>query len=93
MERTVARQARRLEVLERLPEALAVIDPDGRIFQDDRPLASMVVPLIQAEGMGLVTFDRGLNAADQVARREGVPRATIFRILDAEGGFDGSLSE
>lgn len=72
-------------LLERLPEALAVIDPDGRIFQDNRPLASMVVPLIQAEGMGLVTFDRGLNAADQVARREGVGAARIFRILDAEG--------
>jgi polysaccharide deacetylase 2 family uncharacterized protein YibQ len=44
-----------------------------------------VVPLIKSQGRGLITFDRGLNAADQVARREDVPSATIFRQLDAEG--------
>ncbi len=73
------------QLLERLPEALAVIDPDGRMFQDNRPLATMVVPILQAEGLGLVTYDRGLNAADQVARRSGLGAARIFRKLDAEG--------
>lgn len=68
-----------------LPDAVAVMDLGVGGFQDDRPLATQVVPLIKSQGRGLITFDRGLNAADQVARREDVPSATIFRQLDAEG--------
>ena len=68
-----------------LPESVAVIDLDIGGFQDQRPLATLVLPVIKGEGRGLVTYDRGLNAADQIARREGVPAAVIFRRLDAEG--------
>lgn len=68
----------------RLPEAVAVIDADGTAFQNDRPLAGQVVPVLAEQGRGLVTFDQGLNAADQVARRAGLPAATIFRRIDAE---------
>lgn len=68
-----------------LPETVALIDTAASGFQDNRPLSSLVVPLIKAQGRGLVTFDRGLNAADQVARREDVPAAVIFRSLDGEG--------
>ncbi|GLS88012.1 hypothetical protein GCM10010873_29860 [Cypionkella aquatica] len=73
-----------------LPEAVAVMDIGAAGFQDNRPLATMVVPLVKDQGRGLVTFDAGLNAADQVARREGVPAAVIFRDLDA-GGEDSPL--
>jgi len=52
-----------------LPEAGAVVDLPEGGFQDDRAL----------------TFDKGLNAGDQVARREAVPAALIFRELDAGG--------
>ncbi|MEO6298484.1 MAG: divergent polysaccharide deacetylase family protein, partial [Paracoccaceae bacterium] len=68
-----------------LPESVAVIDQDLGGFQDNRPMASMVLPILQDEGRGLVTYDRGLNAADQIARRDGVPAAVIFRRLDGEG--------
>lgn len=68
-----------------LPEAVAVIDLASGGFQDDRGLAAQVVPIVKAQGRGLITFDRGLNAADQVARREDVPAATVFRQIDAEG--------
>ena len=68
-----------------LPESVAVIDQDLGGFQDDRPMAGMVLPILQDEGRGLVTYDRGLNAADQIARRDGVPAAVIFRRLDGEG--------
>jgi hypothetical protein len=68
-----------------LPESVAVIDQAIGGFQDQRPLAKMVLPVIQGEGRGVVTYDRGLNAADQIARRNGVPAAVVFRILDAEG--------
>lgn len=68
-----------------LPQAVAVMDIGAGGFQDDRPLAALVVPLIASQGRGLLTFDKGLNAADQVARRDGLPAATIFRALDVEG--------
>ena len=55
-----------------LPEAVAVMDLGAKGFQDNRPLATMVVPIIKDQGRGLVTFEAGLNAADQVARREDV---------------------
>jgi hypothetical protein len=68
-----------------LPESVAVIDQDIGGFQDQRPLATLALPVIKGEGRGLVTYDRGLNAADQIARREGVPSTVIFRRLDGEG--------
>ncbi len=33
----------------------------------------------------MLTWDQGLNAADQVARREDVPAAVAFRDLDGAG--------
>ena len=68
-----------------LPESVAIVDQDLGGFQDQRPLATLVLPVIKGEGRGLVTYDRGLNAADQIARREGVPAAVIFRRLDGDG--------
>lgn len=69
---------------ERLPEAVAVIDPTGGIFQNDRQMAAQIVAILAGQGRGLVTFDQGLNAADQVARRDGLPTTTIFRRIDLE---------
>lgn len=73
------------KLTETLPESVALIDTADATFQDNRGLAGEVVTLLAAQGRGVVTFDRGLNAADQVARREGVPSATIFRSLDDDG--------
>ncbi len=69
----------------RLPEAVGLIETPEPRFQDDRTLAADVVTLLADQGRGLVTYDRGLNAADQVARRENLPSATIFRSLDDDG--------
>ncbi len=68
-----------------LPEAVAVVDLATGGFQDDRPLATLVVPIIKGQGRGLLTYDRGLNAADQVARRDDLATIAIFRSLDGEG--------
>lgn len=68
-----------------LPEAVVVMDLDKGGFQDDRSLSTQVVTVVKEMGRGLLTYDRGLNAADQVARREGLPAAVIFRELDAQG--------
>jgi uncharacterized protein len=67
-----------------LPQAVAVMEQPVPVFQDDRPLATQIVPILAAQGRGLVTWDQGLNAADQVALREGLPSATAFRSLDGE---------
>jgi uncharacterized protein len=68
-----------------LPEAVAVVDTEEASFQNDRPLATQIVPILAAQGRGLLTWDRGLNAADQVARREGLVSAVIFRRIDGDG--------
>jgi polysaccharide deacetylase 2 family uncharacterized protein YibQ len=68
-----------------MPEAVAVLDRMTGGFQESLELARQAVPIVAEQGRGIVTYDLGLNSADQVARREGVPRATIFRVLDAEG--------
>jgi polysaccharide deacetylase 2 family uncharacterized protein YibQ len=70
-----------------LPEAVAVMDLAEPLFQDRRPVASLVVPVVGAQGRGLLTWDRGLNAADQVARRDDVPAAVVFRDI---GGTDSA---
>ena len=68
-----------------LPEAVVVLDrPEGDL-QAEPDLARQLVPIVAEQGRGLLTYDRGLNPADQVARREGVPSAVIFRVLDSEG--------
>lgn len=69
----------------KLQESVALIDTARASFQEDGKLSAEVVTLLADQGRGLVTFDRGLNAADQVARREGLPAATIYRSLDEEG--------
>ena len=68
-----------------LPEAVAVIDTEFGAFQANRPMATQVVPILKAQGRGLITWDRGLNAADQVARREGLSAGMVFRKLDGMG--------
>lgn len=68
-----------------LPEAVAVIDTEFGAFQADRPLATQVVPILKAQGRGLISWDRGLNAADQVATREGLAATMVFRKLDGKG--------
>lgn len=66
-----------------LPESVAVMDLDQDGFQNDRPLAAQVVPVIAGQGRGLLTWDKGLNAGDQEARRAGLAAAKVFRQLDA----------
>lgn len=77
---------------QRLPEAVAVMDLAESVFQDNRPLASLVVPVIGAEGRGVLSWDKGLNAADQVARRDDIASAVIFRDL-ATGGGDAAAAK
>ncbi|WP_175500674.1 divergent polysaccharide deacetylase family protein [Litoreibacter janthinus] len=67
-----------------LNQAVGLMDPlDGRI-QSNRTLLQPVLGAIRNSGHGLITYDRGLNTAQQAARREDIPAATVFRVLDAD---------
>lgn len=67
-----------------LDQAVALMDPlDGRI-QANRSLLQPVLGAIRDSGHGLITYNRGLNTAQQAARREDIPAATVFRVLDAD---------
>jgi len=74
-----------------LPQAVAVVDLAEGGFQGNRPLATQVIPIIQGQGRGLLTYDAGLNAADQVARRDQLRAGTIFRRIDPEGRPPGEI--
>ncbi len=67
-----------------LDESIGVLDPLDARIQGTRSLISPVLDALKANGRALVTYDRGLNPAQQLAERQGVPAATVFRILDGE---------
>lgn len=68
-----------------LPETVAVMGPAEGGFQDNAVLSQLIVPVISVQGRGLITFDRGLNAAAQNAAREGLANGTVFRQVDGGG--------
>ncbi|QCO54981.1 hypothetical protein EOK75_03755 [Pseudorhodobacter turbinis] len=67
-----------------LPEAVGIVDLEQGGFQGDRILATQVLALVRDHGLGVISWDRGLNAASQIAQREGMRSAVIFRSLDGE---------
>jgi polysaccharide deacetylase 2 family uncharacterized protein YibQ len=67
-----------------LEEAVAVLDPETGGVQGNRTLAQQVLEVVEGQGRGVLSWDRGLNAMSQIARREGMPNALVFRNLDAE---------
>ena len=69
-----------------LPEAVALMSGPGTGgFQGDRNAVAQVVAAAGATGHGLVTFPQGFNTAQQLAVRDGVPVALVFRELDGSG--------
>jgi polysaccharide deacetylase 2 family uncharacterized protein YibQ len=65
-----------------LPEAVGIVDQENGGFQANRALASQVLAVIGDQGRGVISWDKGLNAASQVAQREGIRNAVIFRAMD-----------
>ncbi|MEX5726741.1 polysaccharide deacetylase 2 family uncharacterized protein YibQ [Rhodovulum iodosum] len=67
-----------------LSETVAVMDPAEAGLQSNRAAMRQLVSLLNDTGHGLITYDRGLNSAQQLASRAGVPATTVYRSLDAE---------
>ena len=69
---------------ESYPSSLGILDtPSGDIARTQAVLNAMISELSDI-GLGLVTYDQGLNTAARLATSRNVPNARIFRQLDAE---------
>jgi polysaccharide deacetylase 2 family uncharacterized protein YibQ len=69
--------------LEKLPEALGVLEGAGTGVQTSRDAAAHVSTYLAGSGHGFVAQDRGLNSVQKLAARAGVPSAVVFRDFDA----------
>jgi len=69
--------------LDAVPQAIGVLEGIGNGFQADRALSDQVVSILGSSGHGVVMQSKGLNTAQKLAVREGVPAATVFRDFDS----------
>lgn len=69
-----------------VPDAVAVLDSEAATIAQNRAISRQIAEILAESGHGLVVPDRGLNAARQVAERNGVASALIFRSLESGEG-------
>ncbi len=72
-------------MLATLPEAVGVIETPDAGLQDSREVISQVSDFLANSGHGLVLFPKGLNTAQKLAAKQGVPSTTVFRDFDSKG--------
>ena len=68
-----------------VPDAVAVMEGDATGFQARRDVADQVAAILLDRGYGLVMLPNGLNTAQKLAAKSGVPSATVFRDFDGAG--------
>lgn len=74
-----------------IPGAVGVLeDPSGGL-QGSREVSMQAAAFLGSTGHGLVMVPKGLNTAQKLAAKEGVPSATLFRDLDSEGQDQGLI--
>ncbi len=71
--------------LSRVPQAVAVMEGEGSGLQSSREASAQVASILLDSGHGAVLFPNGLNTAQKLIAREGVPSASVFRDFDAKG--------
>ncbi|WP_415920784.1 divergent polysaccharide deacetylase family protein [Tateyamaria sp. SN6-1] len=69
--------------LDRVPEAVAVMEGVGNGLQESRDASDQITEAVLASGHGLVLQSKGLNTAQKLALREGVPAGLVFRDFDS----------
>ncbi len=70
--------------LRRVPQAVAVLEGTGTGLQSSREASAQLAPILLETGHGLVMHPNGLNTAQKLIAREGVPSATLFRDFDGQ---------
>lgn len=68
-----------------IPGAVGVLEDPGGSLQDNREVSSQVTAFLRDSGHGLIMQPNGLNTAQKLALKEGVPSITLFRDFDGEG--------
>lgn len=68
-----------------LPQAVAVIEGSGTGLQSSRGASAQLAPILLETGHGLIMLPNGLDTAQKLIAREGVPSATLFRDFDGQG--------
>ncbi|MEO0370976.1 MAG: divergent polysaccharide deacetylase family protein [Pseudomonadota bacterium] len=71
--------------LAQLPETVAVMEGVGSGLQSSREATEQLIPILQESGHGLVLFSEGLDTAQKLISREGVPAISVFRDVDGNG--------
>ncbi|NVO23633.1 divergent polysaccharide deacetylase family protein [Donghicola mangrovi] len=71
-------------IFDALPETIGFLEADDGSLQQSRALTDQVTAVLSDSGYGLVLQPKGLNTAQKVAVKEGVPAAAIFRDLDGK---------
>lgn len=67
------------------PEVVAIMEGVGTGVQGSREASDQITEALRATGHGLVLQSKGLNTAQKLALREGVPTGLIFRDFDSAG--------
>ncbi len=68
--------------LDQLPQTVGILEGVGSGIQGNRKLADQVAAIAGDTGRGLVTQDNGLNTAQKLAARNGIPSSVVFRDFD-----------
>lgn len=68
--------------LDAMPESIAVLGGVETGVQTTSDAARHVAQILAQTGHGLITQNRGLNTAQKLAMRQGVPSAVVFRDFD-----------
>lgn len=67
------------------PQAVAVLEGTTDGLQGSKAVSDQVTAVLKDTGHGLLLFPKGLNTAQKLASREGVPAASVFRDFDSKG--------
>jgi uncharacterized protein len=72
-------------LLGKVPEAVGIMETPDAGLQTSREVIEQVTEYANDSGHGLLLFPKGLNTAQKLAAKEGVPSATVFRDFDSKG--------
>ncbi|WP_163850397.1 divergent polysaccharide deacteylase family protein [Pseudooceanicola aestuarii] len=73
------------EWFRRMPQVVGVMESPDAGLQDSRDQNEQLARALSDAGYGLLLYPQGLDAGVKFASRLGVPSATVFRDLDANG--------
>lgn len=74
-----------------ITDAVALLDTGEVGLGSDRATILQTLDWLSRDGRGLVSLSSGLNAAQRMAAREGVPAAPVYRDLDGSGEAERTI--